>query len=94
MEKIVIEGFMLDRLKLNSNALVLYAILWCDSKRGKDKVQNDFARYSGMMNVAIPTYYSALRKLTERGLVSEAERGMITVTDKEVERSPFKRKKN
>lgn len=92
MEKIIIEEFMLEGLKLNSNALVLYAILWHDSEHGKRTVQNDFAAYSRRMNVTIPTYYSTIRKLTEKGLVSEKSKGELAVTDKLAKRSPFKAK--
>ena len=83
---------MTSGLKLSSNALVLYAILWHDSGQGTRTVQNGFAAYSRRMNVTIPTYYSTIRKLTEKGLVSEKSKGKLTVTDRLAKRSPFKSK--
>ena len=73
MENFIIENFMTAQLGLNGNQLVLYAVLYKDTKGGKSPVKDDYTRYSSAMNVTAPTYYSTLKKLVERGIVFRKE---------------------
>lgn len=75
MCKIIIEGFMTTELGLNGNQLVLFAILWGESKKGVEAVADNYAKYSGLMNTTIPTYYNTAKKLEERGVIRKTDDG-------------------
>lgn len=75
MCKIIIESFMTNELGLNGNQLVLFAILWGESKKGLIEVTDDYAKYSGLMNTTIPTYYNTAKKLEERGVIRKLDNG-------------------
>ena len=79
MAKIVIESFMTSQLGLNGNQLVLFATLWRDSNGGKDEVNDDYQRYSASINTTIPTYYSCMKKLEERGLLVMETKGKYKI---------------
>ena len=81
MAKIVIENFMTENLGLNGNQLVLYAIMWRDSKNGTQPVNEDYVRYSGAINTTIPTYYATMKKLVERGYITKMKNGSYVVND-------------
>lgn len=71
MAKIVIENFMTSELGLSGNQLVLFAHLWAESKRGMIDVADDYAKYSGAINVTIPTYYSTRNALVDKGYIKK-----------------------
>lgn len=76
--KIIIEDFM-TTIGLNGNALVLFAILWAESKHGEQKVKDDYKHFAEAMGVTVPTYYNTMTKLRERGLVACDDNGMIEI---------------
>lgn len=76
--KIIIEDFM-TLLGLNGNALVLYAILWAESKNGKQTLMDDYQHYADAMCVTVPTYYNTMKKLMERGLVKKGVTGILEI---------------
>ena len=76
-KNIVIESWMTSKLKLNGNALVLFAILWRDSKKGEVEVVDDYQSHSAAMGVTVPTYYNAVKKLMEQGIVCKAATGKM-----------------
>ena len=70
MAKIVIETFMSEKLKLNGNNLVMFAIMWADVQGQRKKaVPYDYKRFAQMMAVSIPTVYNTFEKLASLGLV-------------------------
>ena len=77
MAKIIIENFMTSELGLSGNQLVLYAHLWAESKQGQQEVADDYAKYSGAINVTIPTYYSTRNSLVSKGLISKESGKLI-----------------
>lgn len=79
MAKIIIEEFMTDKLKLGGNALVLFAILWKESKQGKEIATDDYAQYTKTMNCTNATYYNTKEKLIKAGVIKEHENGLKVV---------------
>lgn len=79
--KITIENFMTQSLKLSGNELVLFAIFWRESDRGKNEVKLDYARFHADMGVSLPTMYNCLRKLVKRGYVAEKYQGVYVVDE-------------
>lgn len=80
MKSFSIESFMTEQLGLSGNELVLFAILWKESKAGKEKVQGNYSFLSGRMGVTIPTMYNAVKRLIERGFVEQPEKGVYAVS--------------
>lgn len=76
---IVIERFMTERHGLSGNELVLFAILWRDSRKGLTDTSADYSVLSQEMAVSIPTVYACLRKLTERGLIVQKAKTVYEV---------------
>lgn len=60
---ICIEDWQIKELGLNGNKLVLYALIWQNSNKGKDNVQLDYTEVSGAMGTTIPTMYNCLKDL-------------------------------
>lgn len=79
MAKIIIENFMTSELGLSGNQLVLFAHLWAESKQGKEVIDNDYAHFSGAINVTIPTYYSTVNALIKRGIVERVGSGRLQI---------------
>lgn len=75
----MIEGFMVERLNLSGNELVLYALLWKESNKGEKVVEGDYTAISQRMGITIPTMYNCIRKLQERGYVEQVEKGIYRV---------------
>lgn len=71
----VIENWMVTERGLSGNELVLYAIMWKESKKGEKVVQGDYAALSAQMGTTIPTLYNCIKKLTERGLITQERKG-------------------
>lgn len=76
--KIIIEDFM-TTIGLNGNALVLFAILWAESKHGEQTLVDDYQHYADAMCVTVPTYYNTMKKLMERGLVKKGVTGILEI---------------
>lgn len=76
--KIIIEDFM-TTIGLNGNALVLFAILWAESKHGEQTLADDYQHYADAMCVTVPTYYNTMKKLMERGLVKKGVTGILEI---------------
>lgn len=71
-KKFEIESFMTESLGLSGNELVLFALLWHESKGGKREVAGDYVGLSKAINTTIPTLYNVLKKLVERGYIEKA----------------------
>lgn len=78
--KIIIDDFMTSKLGLNGNALVLFAILWAESKHGEQTLIDDYQHYADAMCVSVPTYYNTMKKLMERGLVKKCMMGILEIS--------------
>ena len=74
-KNIIIESWMTSELKLSGNTLILFAILWRDSKKGEIPARDDYANHSAAMGVSVPTYYNAVKKLVENDIICKAEDG-------------------
>ena len=70
-KNIIIESWMTSDLKLSGNTLILFAILWRDSKKGEIPAKDDYANHSAAMGVSVPTYYNAVKKLVELRIISK-----------------------
>lgn len=71
-----IENFMTARLGLSGNNLVLYGLMWAESKQGKDVVVGDYTKLSAAMGVTIPTLYNCIKNLTKLALISQPQKGI------------------
>ena len=71
--KFSIENWMTSELGLNGNQLVLFAVLWNDSKHGIEPIKDDYAKYAAAINTTIPTYYNTFKKLVEKGLLTKVD---------------------
>ena len=78
--KIGIERFMIDKLGLSGNGLVLFAVLWMESKGATKEVKGNYTWLSAMMGVSIPTTYNCLSSLESKGLVQKTSVGTYRVT--------------
>ena len=79
--KFEILPWMTAQLKLSGNELVLFAILWKESKQGSQQVKGDYAVLSMMMGCTVPTMYSAAKKLVDRNLVTIPNKGMYAIAE-------------
>ena len=79
--KFEILPWMTAQLKLSGNELVLFAILWKESKQGAQQVKGDYAVLSMMMGCTVPTMYSAAKKLVDRNLVTMPSKGMYAIAE-------------
>ena len=79
--KFEILPWMTAQLKLSGNELVLFAILWKESKQGAQQVKGDYAVLSMMMGCTVPTMYSAAKKLVDRNLVTIPSKGMYAIPE-------------
>lgn len=75
----MIESFMTGSLGLSGNELVLFAILWKESDRGKKKVVGDYTAISQRMGTTVPTMYNCIKKLMDRGFVTMPVKGMYEI---------------
>ena len=74
-KNIIIESWMTSKLGLSGNSLILFAIMWRDSKQGEDVAKDDYLNHSAAMGVSVPTYYNAVKKLVENDIICKAEDG-------------------
>ena len=82
MSKIIIETFMSKKLGLNGNGLVMFAIMWAEWNGERNKEQPyDYNRFSGLMNVTVPTVYSTMKKLVDAGYVRQRDSSHYELTD-------------
>ena len=79
--KFEILPWMTAQLKLSGNELVLFAILWKESKQGALQVKGDYAVLSMMMGCTVPTMYSTAKKLVDRNLVTMPSKGMYAISE-------------
>ena len=79
--KFEILPWMTAQLKLSGNELVLFAILWKESKQGTQQVKGNYAFLSMMMGCTVPTMYSAAKKLVDRNLVTMPSKGMYAIAE-------------
>lgn len=73
--------FMTGRLGLSGNNLVLYGLMWAESKQGKDVVVGDYTKLSAAMGVTIPTLYNCLKNLTKMSLISQPQKGIYQMAE-------------
>lgn len=66
-----IEAFMTRDLGLSGNDLVLYAIMWKETDKGRKKVSLDYQGWATAMNTSVPTMYNCLERLAKKGFVSQ-----------------------
>ena len=82
MAKIIIETFMSEKLKLNGNNLVMFAIMWSDVQGQRKKpAPYDYKRFAQMMAVTVPTVYNTFEKLASMGLVRLRDSTHFELTD-------------
>lgn len=68
-----IEGWMITHLKLNSNELLCYAIIYGFSMDGESMMTGGIDYMVGALSVSKPTVISLLKKLVEKGLIERIE---------------------
>ena len=68
---ICIEGWQVSQLGLSGNKLVLYALIWQNSNKGKDTVQLDYTEVSGAMGTTFPTMYNCLQDLVKADILEQ-----------------------
>lgn len=78
----VIENFMTAQLGLSGNELVLFSILWKESEKGTKIVESDYNSISQRMGTSIPTMYSCMKKLVDRGFIRQEEKSLYSVIAK------------
>lgn len=78
-KKIEILPFMTGRMGLSGNELVLFAIMWRDSDKGSKEVTGDYSRISGEMGTTIPTMYNCIKKLMDRGYVTQVAKSQFVI---------------
>lgn len=74
--------FMTSKLGLSGNNLVLYGIMWSESKQGTKTVAGDYTHLSAAMGVTIPTLYNCIKNLMKLGYISQPEKGYYAVEAK------------
>ena len=77
----MIEQWMTGGLGLSGNELVLFAIIWKESKKGEQAVDGDYEGLSQAMGVSVPTLYSCIKRLTERGVIVSPRKGVYAIAD-------------
>ncbi len=68
-KNIVIEPWMAEKTNLTGNKLILFALLWQESKQGKEEVAPDYNEVSSAMGTSTPTMYNCLNDLVRSGLL-------------------------
>lgn len=76
----IVENWMVTGLGLSGNELVLFAILWKASKRGASEVACDYTNISAAMGVTVPTMYNSAKKLTDKGYIVQARKGVYRIS--------------
>ena len=79
---ICIEDWQIKKCGLSGNKLVLYALIWQNSNKGKDKVQLDYTEVSGAMGTTIPTMYNCLKDLVKSGIIEQTGKCEYKCVDK------------
>ena len=74
-------NWMTERLGLSGNELVLFAIMWKESKGGEKALVGDYTALSAAMGVTIPTMYNCAQKLMKRGYVVQPRKGIYAIAD-------------
>lgn len=74
--------FMTSQLGLSGNNLVLFGLMWAESKQGKDFVVGDYTKMSESMGVTIPTLYNCIKNLLKLGCIEQEHKGVYLVTAK------------
>lgn len=85
MEKsksVVLEPFMVEKLHLNGNELVMYAILWAESDGGQQATDCNHSYLAAKMGVALPTAYNVVKSLTKKGYIAIKEKGICKIVKK------------
>lgn len=77
--KIEIERFMVEKLGLSGNGLVLFAVLWMESKGGTKEAKGNYTWLAAMIGVSIPTTYNCLASLEAKGLVQKTSVGTYRI---------------
>lgn len=79
MRDFVVKNFMVSRMGLNGNKLVLFALLWQMSAGGEKKVVCDHSKVSAAIGTTIPTMYNVLKELVKAGYIKQVEKGTYEV---------------
>lgn len=79
---ICIEDWQIKKCGLSGNKLVLYALIWQNSNKGKDTVQLDYTEVSGAMGTTIPTMYNCLKDLVKTGILEQTGKCEYKCVDK------------
>lgn len=66
---ITIEPWMAQKTGLNGNNLILFALLWFESKHGKEEVTPDYTEICPVMGTSNPTMYNGIKKMVIAGIL-------------------------
>lgn len=69
-----IQGWMVTRLGLKGNELLVYAIIYSFSQDGEQKYQGSAGWIASWLSSSRQTVYNVLRSLEEKGLIEKTER--------------------
>ena len=76
-----VSQWMTGTLGLSGNELILFAILWKESKHGEIAVKGSYTELSAAMGATIPTMYKCINKLMERGYIRQPRKGVFAIAD-------------
>lgn len=68
---ITIEPWMAPKTNLTGNKLILFALLWYESKQGKEEVSPDYVDISTVMGTSTPTMYNCLKDMVRAGMLKQ-----------------------
>lgn len=78
-----IQGWMINKLKLKGNELLLYAIIYGFSQDGKNEYYGSLSYITKALGISKPTAISLIKKLIERSLITRTSQSHYITTGKE-----------
>ena len=77
---ITIEPWMATKTGLSGNKLILFALLWYESKQGKEEVSPDYTQISAVMGTTHPTMYNCLKDMVRAGILLATGKNSYLIT--------------
>ena len=79
-KSIIIEPWMATKTGLSGNKLVLFALMWAESKGGKEDVSPDYTQTSAVMGTTHPTMYNCLKDMVRAGILLATGKNSYRIT--------------
>ncbi len=77
-KKFFIENWMVAKLGLSGNDLVLFALIWSETDGGQHPAKIDY-QWSEAIGVTRPTFYNVTKKLLATGYVTQPNAGEFAI---------------